>query len=300
MDACEIFTVAGTWVYRAIVQVDGQRSSGDAEICWQASADSSHVLHPISCAQREAVGNALALAGFGDVRGILQRQGKAIPLLDAPPQLASAEVAQRVHQGHRLLLQGTPGNAAALKTSEQRDAATLMTDEQRQQLGALCERLGRAQPDWFQLNASLAEALLVSLHAEEAELLQAADAALGATPTAPREESAPASDLPVEASLVRALKQRWRTLVGPTGTTAGLQGQWKAFKVRVCGCEVSDSAMRRAQYTRLVQALDHLSPLDAPSDEPASPSRPSPSTPIRQAPRLAVSLPKSQEGSLHG
>jgi hypothetical protein len=140
------------------------------------------------------------------------------------------------------------------------------------------------------MDTAQAEALLIALRAEEAELLHAADAARQTTPVAPGEERIAASDPPVEPAQVQQLKRRWRTLVCPTGDTDTLTAQWKAFKVRVCGRWFSDSAMCSAQYTQLALALDQLSSPDAPSLTPPSPRQP-PSAPIRQAPRLAVSSP---------
>lgn len=241
MEQCEILDMAGIWVYRATVMVGEYRYLGDAEIFFDAAPGTADRMHPVTCAQLAAVGHALALAGFGDVRSILQRQGKEVPGLDAPPRLASADAMLRARQQAQ--------RAAALRLTE---AGRQATADQWQQIVQRCQRLGVPLPD-NPLAGEEAEHFIVRLQTEEAELLQEADEALRTSSVA--EETSPVAASVVQPVLVRQLKQRWREVFQPAGESAAQLAAWDAFKRRVCQVQVGDRTMTQGQYDRLLASL---------------------------------------------
>lgn len=273
MENCEILEQAGIWVYRATVLVGERRYLGDAEIFFDAPPGTPDASHPVSCAQILAVGNALALAGFGDVRSILERRGKDTQGVDTPPLLASADAVIRARQ---------QGQAARPVEADRRAAK-----DQRQQIAGLCQRLGVAEPDYATLDVVAADRLIADLQTDQDELCRSAEEAQGTPTPAPPPNQPEAQGVPMEsvvdAALVRQLKNRWRQAFQPAGDTAAQLTAWEAFKTHVCKqtVSVSDKAMPAACYEQL------LATLSRPSSQP----RASSSTPVRQAPRIEPSLP---------
>jgi hypothetical protein len=261
MERCEILELAGIWVYRATVQVDEHRYLGDAEIFFDAAPGTPDATHPVTCAQLSAVGNALALAGFGDVRSILQRLGQDAQGIDTPPLLASADAVIRARrQGRR--------SQAARPVDEDRQA----TADQRQQIATLCQHLGEAEPVYDTLDVVAADQLIAHLQREQEELLRTADEARKIPVQNPPEAQCTPAASVVDQALVRQLKKRWRERFQPAGETAAQQAAWGTFKTRLCGKPVSDQAMLPAEYEQLLAAISG----------PSSAER----EPARQAPRL--------------
>jgi hypothetical protein len=268
MHEAQICELAGVWVYRIGLTVNDVPFWGEAEIFFDAAPGTPDYTHPLSCAQTSAVGNALAYAGFGDVRSLLTRLGKPIPEGVGRPVLASANAvlqarAQGAYQAQDLADRRIASPPRPLPASD------LATAAQRARLAELCQRLGEAEPD-ASLSHREAEQLLARLEARQEELFQEAEAAVeregqnqpvpratGAAQTpAPSEgERRQAISRPVGQQEVRTLKERWRHTFRPTGTSTQQQMQWQAFKLRVCGSEVRDSALTREYYERLTAAI---------------------------------------------
>ncbi|HEX7735506.1 MAG TPA: hypothetical protein VF458_11615, partial [Ktedonobacteraceae bacterium] len=246
MERCEILEIAGIWIYRVTVLVNERRSTGDTEIFFDAVPGTPDAAHPVSGAQILAVGTALALAGFGDARSVLEREGKNSYGIDVPPQLASADDLLRAQR------QAQRNRSTRLTPSETTTSQPYITSEQRQQITTLCKRLGVAEPAEESLDAIAADLFIAELQDEEADLLRTAEQAEEAQGSL--QEAQPPGSL-VEAALVRHLKQRWRTLFHPAGEANDLLRQWSAFKQQVCQQEVSDAHMRPAQYEQLLAAL---------------------------------------------
>ena len=284
MERCEIVTLADIWVYRATILVGERRYLGEAEIFFNAPPGTPDATHPISCAQISAVGNALALAGFGDVRSILERLGRDVHGIDAPPLLASADAVIRArHQAQA---------SQASHVSRAADADRRITENQRRQIAELCERLGEIPPDYATLGEDEAIQLLARLQTEQDDLFRTAHEAQEApsapspastptpTPTQPEADSAVETEKVVEmvnASLVRQLKQRWREVFQPAGTKEEQFAAWRAFKAHVCQQTVSDEAMSPSTYDCLLAAIPE-------------PRRSSSGTLVRQAPRIVPRL----------
>ena len=277
MERCEIVQIAGKWVYRSIVLVGGRRYIGDAEIFFEAPAQTPDFSHPISCAQISAVGNALALAGFGDVRSILQRLGKDPQGLAFPPQLASANAVMRARQQQRSTQSGatTPSTKPSPSTAAQRE-----------QIETLCSRLGTPESVYEALSAVEADQRIADLQAEEADLLRGVDAQRHASlQPSPNPQTLSASGKVVDRAMLRHLKHRWQILDQPTDVLA----EWRAFKARICQQEIADDALSAEHYEALVVALDQRQAAQSAPPATQSLGRQSQgSALVRQAPRFAA------------
>ncbi len=145
IDHCEVVRIHGVWVYRVSLLVDEHRYIADAEVNFAAPEIASEQRFPVSTAQTSAVGNALALAGFGDVRSLLERMGKETEQGLWIPSLASADAvsqAQRQRQAN--------GNKPQA-TSSQDDAPAMITTQQKETIRELSTKLGEPEPivdDW--------------------------------------------------------------------------------------------------------------------------------------------------------
>lgn len=62
--------VAGRWLWRAVITVDGNQFIGNAEIKFDAPKNSPDGTNPFECAETSAMGRALAWAGLGSVESI--------------------------------------------------------------------------------------------------------------------------------------------------------------------------------------------------------------------------------------
>ncbi len=262
---CKLIRYHDVWIYRAWITVDGHGYIGDAEVYFDALHEPDRT-YPISCAQTSAIGNALAFAGFGDVRSILERWGKPVPeTLEIKPHLASADAVLRGQQQGQTLLSRTE-EAASSETRSNRQAnapqekrleqsvrdqpeAGRITLSQRERIRVLCERLGETEPDYSHLTEADAEVHLVQLQLSEEELLQALDAA------GSHEASQGAEEASVSLAEVGTLKQAWLEAFHIAGTKAAKRGKWEEFKTRTCQVVVDDQAMRRLHYMHLLAAI---------------------------------------------
>jgi hypothetical protein len=244
MERCEIIRVHGIWVYRVALLVDERRYIADAEVHFAAPATAPERRFPISTAQTSAVGNALALAGFGDVHTLLDRMGKDVGPLHWTPALASANA---VSQAQRQRL---------VSNSEQ-EAPLLMTEQQRQTLRDLCTTLGEPEPeamdDWTREEA---ETYIEVLRMQINDLLETADEARTSQEMDSAKLPHPAQEVPVSSAEIGELKRSWMQAFNVQGTPSAMKQQWEAFKQQYCHEAVDDRAMRRSQYTCLKEAID--------------------------------------------
>jgi hypothetical protein len=265
IERCEISKAGGVWLYRVWAMVNGSRYVGDAEIHFDVPVTSPEGRYPISSAQTPAVGTVLAMAGFGDVRSLLERSGKGANALGVAPALASADAvlaARRMLEARERQgfygSTGTPQEAtpASRPSSRQpQDHFKMMTPSQREQIHVLCERLGETEPEYEHMTSEAAESLIARLRAIEEDLLLEAFQAReqkgqrdgAASPGSP-------SPAPVSQGEIGALKRAWLAAFQVEGTRVQMQEQWHRFKMQVCGGVVNDTAMTREQYDQLCAA----------------------------------------------
>lgn len=157
-------------------------------------------------------------------------------------QLGDAELAYEISAIRALL---TPPVSSEMVSPV---LSPLLSPALRERLASLCARLGEREPDYSQMKEHEAITLLARLQAEEEDLLR----------TAAQEQTHPSpapEPLPVEPTLIRQLKQRWRTRYQPRGSVEDVQRAWGHFKQQICGEAVSDRAIRASQYEHLLAAL---------------------------------------------
>jgi hypothetical protein len=252
MERCEILRVHGAWVYRVALLVDGRRSIADAEIRFAAPATAPERRFPISSAQTSAVGNALALTGFGDVHMLLDRMGKDAELLRWTPALASANA---VAQAQR---------AREIGGGEQ-EAPPPMTTQQREMLRDLCATLGEPEPetdDWtYQEAATYIEVLQMQINA----LLEDADEARSTQEMDSADMPPIEQDALVSSAEIGDLKRAWMQAFAIQESPARMRRQWEAFKLQCCQEPVDDRAMQRSQYLCLKEALNRQHSRKTPS-----------------------------------
>ena len=254
MQQCKLLQYNDVWIYRASITVDGQQYIGDAEIYFDAMQEPDRT-YPISCGQTSAVGNALAFAGFGDVRSIMERCGKEVPdTLEGRPLLASADAMHRAlrYASVRDQKKESPNvvsrNDVVGSTGSKQK--TSITPQQRERIQLLCERLGESEPDYTTITYEEAVALLAQLEVSEEELLLAADDAeqqvLSQRIEAPQY---------VSSEVVRGLKEAWLETFRVAGTTVAKRSRWVTFKRRTCQVDVDDAAMLSSQHDQLFAAI---------------------------------------------
>lgn len=252
MQQCTLTSYNDVWIYRAHITVDGHPSIGDAEVFFDAQHEPDKT-YPISCAQTSAVGNALAFAGFGDVRSILERAGKQVPeTLESKPLLASADAVMRAHQQghHKEEHAPTPPSQSVHTTQETRHPPT---SQQRDLIQVLCERLGESEPEYATLTEEAADLLITQLRQSEDELLLAVDDAkvLESLPNG----DPPQTEMHVGREAVGTLKEAWLQAFQISGTKAMKRVAWATFKKETCHAEVDDDAMLTKQHEQLLAVI---------------------------------------------
>jgi hypothetical protein len=264
MEHCEVIRVNGVWVYRVSIIVDGQQYIGDAEIHFAAPLTAPHQRFPVSTAQTSAVGNALALAGFGDVRALFERRGMEVKSAPGMPSLASADAILNAVRERRVLAEGREGNGHEKETEQTvpvREGITApMTTQQRAEIRDLCAQLGMSEPqDMDGWTVPEAEGYLEELHVQINELLETADMALvsdtdnGSTPDSASRELE--NDIATHKQ-IGDLKRAWMLAFNVEGTSASIKQQWETFKRERCQAAVNDEAMSRAQYAAIKDAIE--------------------------------------------
>ncbi len=266
IERCEIKEVNGVWLYRVWATVNGHRSVGDAEIHFGAPASTPQGRYPISSAQTSAVGTVLGFSGFGDVCALLERSGKEARPLGVASALASAEavLAARLVRvaGKRQESSGptgTPHEATPTSMSiprQSHDGFQTITQEQQEQIRALCERLGETEPDYEHMTSEAAEYFITRLRAIEEDLLLTAFEAREQDRQREVTALANSSPAPVSQGEIGALKRAWLTAFQVEGTRAQMQEQWHRFKLRICGSVVEDATMTREQYDHLCTVIE--------------------------------------------
>lgn len=259
---CKILRYNTVWVYRAFCTIDGQRYIGDAEVYFDALHDPDRT-YPVSCGQTSAVGNALAIAGFGDVRSILERQGKDVPdTLEVKPLLASADATIRALQRadkpenqEREQQEAAPQNEHASQevgalqaTGRSESQRASMTPQQQSRIRVLCERLGESEPDYASMTYEGAEQVISHLQLSEEELLLMADG------TGEQDAESP-TDPVVSRTAVGTLKGAWISAYRISGSKAIMRATWEKFKADTCKVEIDDDAMLSSQHDQLLAAI---------------------------------------------
>ena len=259
MHQCKLIQYNNIWIYRAWIMVDGQQYIGDAEVFFDATHEPDRT-YPISCGQTSAVGNALAFAGFGDVRSILERAGKQVPdTWEDKPVLASADAVSRALQRAWVVRQQEGHPAEIAQNGKARSAFLRKSDEQkpvpiaplqRERIRILCERLGESEPDYAAMSSEEADIHLVQLECSEEELLLMVDE-IG------RQEFAQNTEVPhyVKSEEVKVLKEAWLQAFCITGSVAVKRAAWTQFKRETCQMDVHDTAMLRLQHDQLSAAI---------------------------------------------
>ncbi len=262
MQECKIICYNNVWIYRAAILVGGEHYIGDAEIYFDAQQEPDKT-YPISCAQTSAVGNALAFAGFGDVRSILERTGRPVPeTLAVKPLLASADAVMRAHRlGHQeeerfhTLSQNEQlaADQREQTSHEKSHASASITSQQRDLIRVLCERLGESEPAYDTLTYEEADLLITQLRSSEDEFLLAADDAR--QQELPQSVDQPQTETRVSREAVGMLKEAWLQAFQITGSKTMKRVTWAKFKHDTCHADVDDDAMLSSQHDQLLAAI---------------------------------------------
>jgi len=262
MERCEVVRVCGVWVYRVAITVDECSYIGDAEIHFAAPLHTPERRFPVSTAQTSAVGNALALAGYGDLRTLLARLGKDAVSIPGLPSLASADaVSQAMRQRGLPRDEGGTANAEAQSPPPaEADVTAPMTEQQRETIGTLSAQLGDPLPaemaDW---TVQEAEEYIGVLRVLIEDVMEAADVALADLPTNGRAsttgESASQDHGFVSREAVGDLKRAWMQAFGMKGDPAVIRQRWQTFTQETCQQVIDDEAMLSTQYHSLKTAV---------------------------------------------
>lgn len=264
MERCEVIRVCGVWVYRVAVTVDGCNYIGDAEIHFAAPENAPERRFPVSTAQTSAVGNALALAGYGDLRTLLARLDKDTVSIPGIPSLASADAVSLAIRQRGLPAEreeGTTSREAELETYAEVDITSPMTEKQRETIRMLSEQLGDPLPaemvDW---TVQEAEEYIGVLQVLIEDLQETADGALADLPTngAGASAKSPTSqdNTIVSREAVGDLKRAWILAFGIKGDTPSIRQRWYTFTQETCQEPVDDEAMPLTQYDCLKTAVE--------------------------------------------
>ncbi len=257
---CKILQYNDVWIYRAHITVGERQYIGDAEIYFDADKDTPDGLYPIACGQTSAVGNALAFAGFGNVRSILEQLGnEEADTVEMKSSLASADAVIRA-KGHasssNKLSNERSENSSVNHSSHQK---IKVTAQQQTTIRELCERLGENEPDYAQMTFADAEIFILQLQLSEEELLHTAEEVRQQDVSQDTEHSkAPVSLQATEIvskDAVGHLKQTWLDAFQIAGTVDEKRARWMEFKKRVCKMEVSDDVMSNLQHQQLHDAI---------------------------------------------
>ena len=258
----DVLQIHQRWIYRASITVGGEHYIGDAEIYFDAQQEPDRT-YPISCAQTSAVGNALAFAGFGDVRSILERAGQKVPeTLEVKPVLASADAIIRAHQHAKTVGRQSEEYSPVLSQNEQAATESALkknvpemgiTSQQLEHIHILCERLGESEPAYAAMTYEDAHLLITQLRSSEDELLLTADTAREQEPSQSTEPPQGATLMSREA--VGMLKEAWLQAFRITGTKAMKRVTWAKFKREMCGVDVDDDAMLSFHHDQLLAAI---------------------------------------------
>lgn len=252
MDHCDIICVNGIWVYRVSIRIDERSYIADAEVHFAAPETTPERRYPVSSAQTAAVGNALALAGFGDLRTMLERMGKEGESILCTPSLASADAvsqAKRQRQADR----GMEREQQTIPPI----STTKITLQQQAMIRDLSARLGEHAPqamgDW---TFDEAETYCDVLRMQIDDLLETASAAQAILSN--DEASPPVSSEEAIANYteIGQLKRAWMQAFHIEGTSSAMKREWEAFKRKQCQMPVDDDAMLQSQYRVLKHVID--------------------------------------------
>jgi hypothetical protein len=118
--------VAGRWIWRAVIKVNGLPYIGNAEIKLDAPRGTPDGTNPFECAETSAVGRALGFAGFGSVESIasLDEMYRAVAREQQPAQ-RQAQAEQQPAQG---------------------ELPAAITSQQIESIRKLCVHLSKAEP----------------------------------------------------------------------------------------------------------------------------------------------------------
>jgi hypothetical protein len=255
IDHCEVVQVHGVWVYRVQLRVNEHPYIGDAEVHFAAPETAPEGRFPVSTAQTSAVGNALAQAGFGDVRMLLERMGKATEQVLWVPSLASADAVSQAKRQRQASSSGATGNSMEASQTSTTDAVPArITTEQMETIRDLSAKLGESviTYDW---TFAEAETYIEILRIQVDELLSTADETL---PSGKNDASFQQEAL-ANYTEIGELKRAWMQAFNIVGAPAEIRRQWDAFKQRECHQAVNDELMQHAQYLLLKNAIgQHL------------------------------------------
>jgi hypothetical protein len=255
MERCDIIRVHGLWVYRVILTVDGRRYIGDAEVRFAAKDPAPERRFPLSTAQTSAVGNALALAGFGDVRAILERRGIDTEGVCWAPSLASADVVMQAQQERQKRGAQEHQSDQEAAPSAQVGTLALITREQQAEIRRLCANLGEPEPEAMkEWTCEEASTYIEILHIQMDELLSTVDAVR----LAPGNGNPTTHEAEASHREVGTLKRAWMQAFG-VQEAPDIRQRWEAFKEQHCHTPVDDNSMLHSQFHLLKDAIDQHS-----------------------------------------